>query len=355
MRIGSPTISAHQVLLNPDYYLYGINLEASALEFFKVNAEEFRASSFMDKRLNLQATDRVLVDIAEARAVREQYLRSHPGRMLNYLFHTAFCGSTLLAKCLDRPRHCITFREPQVLMQLANLKRSRQAVPAPAVNFPELLELVLFFLACSANDGENVVFKPMNSANNLLDDILASPGTGGVVLLYSDLENFLLAILRGGEVRRGFARRLFQLVRSDTPQFANLPLSEVAALTDLQMAVLVWQVHMEQYRAALARHPRMDVKTLDCKTFYSEPEETLVRLGQQFGCALDRQAAKTITQGPLFRTHSKDSHLAYDAAQRATQDDELRTAHQEDLRALLAWSEHLRPDGLLRLPLPNRL
>src|SRR5512146_2423683 len=147
------------LLESPVYYLGDVDLGQRQFGFYAVDPQEFRRSSFQDDaRTKGIRSERLPVDISAAAAL------SDGGRKLRYILHTAFCCSTLLARCLDLPGRSIAFREPHVLMQLANQKRMGTDGGLP---LPRLLDLSVRLLAKPANQDEVAVINPANAANNL--------------------------------------------------------------------------------------------------------------------------------------------------------------------------------------------
>lgn len=340
---------------SPDYFLDRIDLTKGCLEFAKIDRDSFRRAAFLDERLRLGDAPRFTVRLSDADAARRNYLANNSERRINYIFHTSFCRSTLIARCLDMPGRYIALREPRVLMQLANYKRTQSGHEASESNFKELLELALFYLTFSGNDGERVTIKSTNSANNLIADILRCGSTAKTLLLYSDLQTFLLAIIRGGEVRRAFIRKVFRLIQHDSLRLQGRRDSDIFSLTDLQIAVLAWHLHIDQFLDILSRHSVAGIKTLDQSRFAESPVAVLGQLAAHFGYVLEQPAVQAIVSGPSFTRHAKDQSLNYEARQHAVEERELESRHGADIQALTAWGNQLRPEGAPALPLPYAL
>lgn len=86
---------------------------------------------------------------------------------IHFIFHTSFCGSTLLARALTVPGVAEALKEPDVLINLANrLTRSDDDANR------ERLELVLKLLERAPAPGETVIVKATNFANRLLEPVL---------------------------------------------------------------------------------------------------------------------------------------------------------------------------------------
>ena len=347
--------SLRDLLVNPDYYLNSVDLGAGQCHFLKLGDDAYRRSSFMDHRLRLQTGVSIQASLAELEGMVRESRASRCPSPVHYIFHTAFCCSTLISRCLDIEGLSRALREPAVLMQLANYKRTGDAYPFDGDRWPGLLSTVLFLLAKPRTDGEIVVVKPTNAANNLAVDIVHMPRTGGVLLLYSKLDQFLVSILKKGEEGRAFVRRLFNVIRRDSERARSLSVESLAQLTDMQMAAFVWYLQMDAYLRLLTEFPNAAIRTLDCDTFLAAPLTTLAKLCHLFEIRVEQGALEAIAAGPGFTRYSKDESRDYDSSARTSENEQIVREHRETLDGILAWSEGLRPEGPIKLPLIRAL
>lgn len=350
----SAHLEAAKQALDPQLYLDQVDLDQSTLGFSTIDMDAFRQAPFLDERLQaVPGSGRRYLPIASAASLMDSLRPS--ARKIGYIFHSAFCCSTLVSKCLDVQGNCISLREPLVLMQLANYKRTKHPVTLDREAFISLIDLVVFYLSHAGNCDERVLIKPTNAANNLAAEIIESRATGGVILLHSSLEYFLVSVIKKGEDCRAFVRRLFNIVRGDSAHYANLPGEALLRMTDLQIAALTWNLQVERYLELLKRYPRAAIRTLDCETLLREPVAVIAKLFQHFGCEVDDAVMEAIATGPVFNRDSKDRERIYDAAQRAAEFTQVRRTYSREIDQVLAWDERLRPGGAIRLPLPQAL
>lgn len=345
----------HVLASQPEYYLNEVNLDTQECGFLRLDRDSYRRSAFMDHRIKSEdgATVRVPLALMQE-AVDDPVLGVHQ-RPINYIFHTAFCCSTLISRCLDIEGVCCALREPAVLMQMANYKRLGNRLTTDGAQGRALLNMALFLLAKSCAAGEAALIKPTNAANNLAEDLLEHPRSGGVLLLYSSLEQFLVSIVKKGEAGRLFVRRLFNVIRADSSRVGSLMPTVLMPLTDLQIATFVWHLQMDLYLRLLEQFPQTNIRTLDCEVFLAQPEQTLARLCELFALKVDVETLRQIIAGPVFRKYSKNDTQNYDSALRKTEYTQIMQQHGADIAGILSWSEGIRPEGPLHLPLPRAL
>lgn len=347
--------SPEDLLVRPEYYLHSVDLDAGECHFSMLDDDAYRRSSFMDHRVQAQTgiTARASLTVME-RLVAESRLasRSEP---IGYIFHTAFCCSTLISRCLDIDGTSHALREPAVLMQMANYRRTANPYFTDSSRWQELLRTVLFLLAKPHRSGEVVVIKPTNAANLLAGDIIRTPRSRGILLLYSSLEQFLVSIIKKGEEGRTFIRKLFNVIRMDSDRTNILPLEALVRLTDLQIAAFVWYLQMDTYLKLLAEFPNAGIRTLDCEAFLAAPVATLARLCTLFEIGVTTENLERIIAGPNFTKNSKNGRQNYDVAMRKSEYELLGREHRSVLDSVLAWSGDIRPEGPITLPLERGL
>ena len=335
---------------DPALFLHDIDFGAGRAGFVRADRATLSAEPFLDHRWRpAEAIDAALPLNALAQsAVAQSALAQSalpPGAgeapHIDFIWHTSFCASTLLAACLDAPGLCLSLKEPRVLVLLAAMKRSGRLDP-------NLAKAVFGLLGRRFEPSERVLIKPSNGANTLLAEAAALT-QGRMLLLYSDCESFVLSM--AGQGRAGFAyvRDRFRSLAADGHPAGNWPPAELVRLTDLELAALVWRMQMDALEAASARLGDR-ARSLDCRVLLQQPDQVLPRVDAFFGLGLGCERLEAVAAGPLFRRDAKHPGQAFDARARGQERDRLRAQLGDDLPGVLQSMEQAfpRPPRLAR-------
>jgi len=111
----------------------------------------------------------------------------------HFIFHSAFCCSTLMARALDVEGVSCVLREPRSLTDLGEMKPS-SGLP----NEQKLaLKVVLDLMQRPRLPGEKTVIKPVNLVNPLIEYMMDIRPHSRALLMYASLPGFVMAIARG--------------------------------------------------------------------------------------------------------------------------------------------------------------
>ncbi len=250
MRSSSPA----EIIGDSAWFPDNLNLNRNTFGFVYTTREALSRQSFLDARWDRAALARMDVPISEVVAATA----TQPRPKLNFVWHTAFCCSTLIARCLDSASDNLALKEPQVLISLAEAKRAGNIA-----QYNGALDATFKLLARRQQSNESVLIKPTNAVNNLIGE--ATRATDGRMLfLYSDCKSFLVSIAKKGEMGRIFARRLFGLFAADGHAPAQWPMQKLFELSDLQVAALVWHMQIAEFRRSRDARPsgRIELRCL---------------------------------------------------------------------------------------------
>jgi hypothetical protein len=267
-----------------------------------------------------------------------------------FIWHTAFCCSTLLARCLDRPGANLSLKEPAVLMEIANIRRRE----GPAVS-DAWLKAVLPALCQPARGEATVTLKPTNTVNNLIGDVARLFPDSHHLFLTSQLRAFLISIAKKGEAGRAFARRLFTIFAMDGHPVARTDPRQLMQMSDLQIAALVWQMQVAAMQQAAAQGQGERFAWLDGDVFVARPAEALAAVDGFFGLELGEAHIAETASGPLFRRDAKDTGQAYGPGRRKKEAERIASQLGPELDAIVDWSYGLFPQSPRDGRLPNAL
>jgi hypothetical protein len=262
---------------------------------------------------------------------------------LNYVFHSAFCCSTLLARALDVPGVAIGLKEPQILNELADALRA-QALPR------DVLATAIRLLARPFGTGEKVVVKPSNVANALGSALLDLEQGSRAIFLYAPLPRFLRSIADKGLWGRRWARRLYALLVTELKIDFGLSTAEQFELTDLQISALAWLMQHAQGAALIARFSDR-VRTLDSETFLARRADAIDAVATHFGLALDERQAREIARGPVFATHSKEIGRSFDPEQPLAPRKPIPII-DEEIEMVTTWTRNVAENAGIAVDLP---
>ncbi|MBV8978896.1 MAG: hypothetical protein JO261_05515 [Alphaproteobacteria bacterium] len=220
---------------------------------------------------------------------------------LNFIWHTAYCCSTAIAKALEVPGRSTAHLEPQVLISLAHTRR--QSDREARGDLAWLSEAVFRLLARPYASGASATVKPAPTSSYLTGDA-ALKTKGRMLFLYSDCKSFLLSTLRYGEHRRRFVRSLFRDIRAETRWSRRWTPEAMAEITDLEVASLVWQLQIVRFRESMLRLGDR-AASLDCETFLAEPRTTIETLWHYFELPGRPDESPLIADAGYLNRHAK--------------------------------------------------
>lgn len=337
--------SIDELIADPQWFPEALEVDKNIIRFARIGRERLAREAFLDERMtgaDLQRCEARLADLLatfDAAALREP----------TFIFHSAFCCSTLLARALDAPGRALALKEPRILMDVANAIRVSDKAKASPGYVDALCRLIFGLLARPHEGGESIVIKPTNSANNLLP--YAVKLNSKVLLLYGDLRSFLVSILKKGEQGRAFARRQFNIFSLDPGGLSAIHPRQAVGLTDLQIAALVWRHQIELFQHALAAHPG-PVASLDFRVLLAARAPALKAVARKLGLGLAEAMLEDKATGEIFMRNAKFADEPYDAKRRDIEGAAIEGKFREELDVITKWASTVSLGMDVRLPLP---
>lgn len=269
-----------------------IDTATRQVEFFHLGREMLSATGFIADR-NPPPPDRAMLPWNDVIAMEPVSGRLH------FIFHTAFCRSTLLVRAIDKPGVAAVLNEPFIIASIVNAGDAARPLIKP----------LLGLLARPWQGEEMVIVKPTNHANMLMPTLMQQAPDARAVLMTNDLPVFLRSVARKGMRGRIWARKLFIELQRYAAMDFGLNELESFALTDMQCAGLAWFLNQRYFNAHLQGHvtgvAADRFRLLDGDRFNAEREGTIAGLFDHFGAALPAGATQELASSPVFDTHAK--------------------------------------------------
>lgn len=326
-------------LINSKNHLaYKFNFNTEHVEFLPVKPDEIRQVSAL--KLEYIGADRQLIPVPLSEFVplvntANETVRENPPQ---FIFHTAFCASTFLSRCLDVDGVCVSLREPQILLDAANAKRLQWRSKTTSLNYSHMPKLALALLQKHAAPTEKLLIKPINSVNNIISELLQITGSANSLLLYTDAKNFLLSSLRKGEGGKHVIRAMFDLLRCDFPHLANLSLSAMLHMTDLNIILTLWRLQIEQAEQALVQFStEKSLASLYGEKLIHDPLATLNAANQFLELGIPDEKIEAIVNSDSRYDDAKSKGERFSLQKRQSTYQGLEDFYGEDLPNGLTW------------------
>lgn len=339
-------IKTSDIIADARWLPHRLDMAKRTVTFGRFERAALSDVSFLDYRIEDSAQSWAEVTIDELLAADCLDTSKKPV----FLFHTSYCCSTLLARALDQPGQVLALKEPEIIMGLSNAYRMAQN-RSERETADKLRDVLLALIARPHIGDERVVVKPTNAANNITPIItgLKIP----VILLYGDLRGFLASVIKKGDPCKTIIRQIYRVYAMDNMGVSAIPQRDALALTDLQIAALVWRHQVELFNAILHDPARASARSLDFRTLLNKPAETLAASSDHLKLGFDADHCNAVANGDLFRKDAKDTNLTYDAARRANEERALMDQHADALDLIENWAFRLSLWKTVTRRLPN--
>lgn len=265
---------------------------------------------------------------------------------LHFLFHSAYCASTMLTQALDRPGIASSLSEPVLLNDMVGWRRRG----ADSREHGRVMADALSLLGRPFAAGEAVVIKPSNIFNPLMRGALMVRPDARAILLHAPLRAFLLSVARKGLGCRLWGRELLENYLTDGFVQLGFEARDYFRQSDLQVAAVGWLAQQQAF-AALAAWAPDRIATLDSETLTGNPAAAVAAATRHFG--LDADEAR-IAAHPALTRNSK-SGAAFAPGERQRDLAAAEAAYGEEIDQVLRWAEVVADQTAIPFALSNAL
>lgn len=316
--------------------LHRLSLAKAEAELLPTTAEALRTASFIDGRTDIWCGP-------AQRLKLEDFLASEGGAdfPVRMIFNIGFCGSTLLARLLDVPGRALVLREPNCLADLANQRAAADLRGEVLDGSDDALAASLRHLSQPWRDGEEVLIKPSNWANNLLASLSSSTGLRPIFLTCGR-ESFVTAIFRGGPERVAFAARAAVHLSSAGAQAATLVAAALHSgggqLDQLaRLAATLHEIQLRAFRVSAAAGGWGEEHWVDFAELLEHPSAAAGRAAEALGVKLP-PAAIDANAAVWAGRHAKDPQAEFSRKAESDQQGALEAEFGATIRDALEWA-----------------
>lgn len=343
----SPTHLWAEILESPEYFLHGVDSYAGNFGFIRTSRERLAKASFIDGRSPL-ALDGEILHVPIDYAFKWQKTSARSLQPNRFVFHQSFCGSTFLARVLQVEGKSFSYKEPNIIAQLANLKAEHDPLYANKAHWSQLLSFVLSQYkqpwiderSGTANDSLNLI-KPSSWVNSILPDLATEAGQSKVVLMTHSVEDFLVSVFRGGGERVQFVYALLKHMRSSFPDYYQLVAElEQSSLESADLFIrLTLIAHALQNKAfAQLRALLPDGDSCECR--YQSLVDEPIDCAELAAHMLDLNLSRKELLGSVahnLQHHAKVSHRGYAQQQTEAVNAEVKAHYKQNFQQAMRW------------------
>jgi hypothetical protein len=344
------SVSADDLIHDSKYLAYRFNFDKETVSFLPLEGDEIRQVTSLDRRYfdsNRKFIDVPLAALVELANTPDSVLHDKPPR---FIFHTAYCASTFLARCLDVKGVSVSLQEPHLLLDAANAKRLGWRSTSTDLDFRDLPKLALMLLHKHASEDEKLVIKPINSVNNIIPELLQAAGSSKALMLYTDARNFALSALRKGEGGKQTVRSMFDFLRCDFPHLSGLQLTHAIHMTDLRVIMTLWRLQLEQAEQSLRKFSSENrMASLYGEDLIKRPLEAIVAANQFLQLGLVSEQIDAMVSSDERHVDAKNREETFSLEKREKKYQQLEGFYGADLDDGLQWLVRNNP-GTQLLP-----
>lgn len=265
---------------------------------------------------------------------------------VSFVFHSGFCGSTLLAGLLDAPEERFVLKEPQAISDLASQwpMLTGNGAPPPAI---DSLDLVVGGLRSSAPLGEKLIVKPSCWANPLLPHLLGKAWIERAVFISLEWRAYLTACFRGGRDRLAYCAKLAELY-AQHDETMNVDLKRVIAgggdsLDTVARIVTLLRSQMLGAFEEAGRALGSD-RALHCTL--AEGSNAITAQASELARFFDPDGRAEMLQSDATELHAKAPSNRFDLAEQRNIDAEIERHHGARFDAARDWFARELPHRL---------
>jgi len=311
---------------DPNFLLHRYIETSDSFRFLKVTREIHRQSTFI--------TDEYLPKGLDFFDIKRSEITTPPttSNSTHFIFHSAYCCSTMLTRAFDIEQKSMGLKEPVILNDIVGWRRRG----ANKKLLKAVLKQSLVHLSKPFSLDEVTIIKPSNTCNILASDILELFPKANALLLYAPIKSFLQSIAKKEMWGRIWVRKALVGTMKDHMLVGGYNIEDILQLTDLQVAALGWLSQYELFTNIIKTYGTSRIKLLNSDTFLSHQLESITTLSEHYGIKMTETHINEVLSGPAFTQHSKHGH-DFDAKARSLEQEKVSALHNSEINMISEW------------------
>ncbi|MGB3797982.1 MAG: hypothetical protein WA957_16985, partial [Alteraurantiacibacter sp.] len=202
---------------DPRWLPHALDIQTQRMQFVRIERSVLSQPPFLADFKPAGTGDEVWLSFDQVKAMRPETWPLH------FIFHSAFCRSTLLVRALEIEGVSAGLAEPGIIAQLAGAGAGAASLVKPVCDL----------LSRPWGQGEAVFVKPTNHANMLIPALLDARPDAQAVLMTNGLAPFLRSVSRRGLMGRRWGRQLYLEMMGYAAMDLGMDAREQFSMTDL--------------------------------------------------------------------------------------------------------------------------
>lgn len=325
----APVADGQSRLRDPDWFPVDLDVRGGSFLFSQVSEAAVAGATFMDQRFDIDWS-------RQQRVAIDEVTRLAPPRLeMAWLWHTSFCGSTLLARALGVEPWTNVLREPLLLRRLSDARDAGYAVA-------DATAASVALLSRRWHEHGKIVVKPTHAALNIVREVLASTPGDRAIVLTSPLDDFLVSNLKKSQETQGKAALLAERALRAGEFHRRLSSAAFNPPDHLCAAALQWAAQRE-LAADLCTAAGGAVHVVSSRDLFADLAGTALECAGWLRLGIPETTLRTQCASISGR-HAKAPTRAYDATVRESEKAALRASHGTQITSTRAWAErHVLP------------
>jgi hypothetical protein len=318
------TYGAAQIIADPQWLAHRYDERHDTFRYRHVTRERHAEIPFAIDEYLGEEPNPVVISRDEAAGLLGEQAPIH------FIFHSAFCASTMLVRALDVPGSAMGISEPVILNDMAGWRRRGAEVPKHA----KVMDAALGQLSRPWGAGEAVVIKPSNVYNSLAMGALLLRPQAKALMLHAPIEEFLLSVARKGMWCRLWGRELLEGLLQEGMVDLGFEPRDYFRQTDLQVAAVGWLAQQMQFHRMAERFGSARIASLDSETLTGDPASSVAKVATHFG--LRSHQPTDYTDHPAIGRNSK-SGVTFERGERQLDQVRARETFGDEIEKVAEW------------------
>lgn len=323
---------------DPRWLPHAVDMQGKRMQFVRITREVLSQPPFLADFKPAGAEGTAWLSFDQVRAMQPE------AGPLHFIFHSAFCRSTLLVRALEIEGVSAGLAEPGIIARLAEAGDGAASLMKPVCDL----------LSRPWGEGEAVFVKPTNHANMLIPTLLQARPDARAVLMTNSLAPFLRSVAKRGLMGRRWGRQLYLEMMGYATLDLGMDAREQFSMTDLQAATVGWFLSQRLFASLLQGSHGERLRVLDGDRFDLDRADTLMAVYDLAGMDVEPETIEAVVDGPRFRSHAK---LGGDFSKDRGDISESATSPvvEEEIAQMQQWIGAVAQQAGLKVPLAQTL